>query len=500
MPIGIGDSLGNYKIIARLGNGGMGAVYLAEHPVIGKRVAVKVIHKDLSASKDVIARFFQEARAVTSIGHEHIVEAHDFGQTQDGEYFYVMEHLQGETLATVMAQQRQLDIARACHIARQIASALGAAHERGIMHRDLKPDNVMLIERRGERDFVKLLDFGLAKFFEAGDAAISALTAVGSVVGTPQYMSPEACQSQKQVDHRTDIYALGILLFQMVSGRLPFHSPDTATLLRMQVFDPAPMVRTFAPHVPPALERVIATCLSKSPNERFSSMRELSAMLAQFTNGRSPVATLPPPIRGVGNVAASEPISISASALESVHSTPGVRISSPSKPPSQVAAAAAPVSVPSRTSGTAPAATGAFVEPAAAAGRHPAVNGGQRGARRRMIAGWLTCLAFLGVAAGFWWLRAQEMARQAASLPKRPAPAIASVTLQIATEPSGLQVVGDGKPLGTTPLRITAPVGAVLELTFAGAKLPDGKPLSRSVTASADQSLHLVIAPDLGDG
>ncbi|MBK9070878.1 MAG: protein kinase [Myxococcales bacterium] len=482
MPIGIGDSLGNYKIVSRLGNGGMGAVYLAEHPVIGKRVAVKVIHKDLAASRDVIARFFQEARAVTAIGHEHIVEAHDFGQAPDGEYFYVMEYLQGETLAALMVAQRQVELSRACKIAIQIAGALGAAHERGIMHRDLKPDNVMLIDRRGDRDYVKLLDFGLAKFF---DGNTTGLTAVGSVVGTPQYMSPEACQSQKQVDHRTDIYALGVLLFQMVSGRLPFHSPDTATLLRMQVFDPPPLVRAFAPHVPPALERVIACCLAKSPAERFASMRELAAALVPFTMAaaRPPSTTMPPPLpTGAGGlsgatlsraaapqVRVASPTAISASALESVASERGLVTMTHAR---------------RRT-------TGGEARPSAAPPR--------RRGRKRVIAGWLFFLLFGGAAGGLFWqlqgLRARNLAAVARPLADPP-----SANLHVVTQPSGLRTMVDGKEVGRSPLVINAEVGATITLTFEGEQLPAGVNARRIVHVTADQALHLVIAPDISDG
>src|SRR5262245_39690845 len=198
----------------------MGAVYLAEHPLIGKRVALKVIHRELANNREVVSRFFQEARAVNQIGNEHIVEIHDFGVTPEGDHFYIMEFLEGKTLASLLSKHVALDVVRCLHVGAQMATALGAAHAAGIIHRDLKPDNIMLTHRLGDPDFVKVLDFGLAKMFAGGPSAVK--TAAGVLLGTPQYMSPEACESKVAVDHRTDIYALGILLFQMMTGVLPF--------------------------------------------------------------------------------------------------------------------------------------------------------------------------------------------------------------------------------------------------------------------------------------
>ena len=142
--IASGQSIGSYRILQKIGTGGMGAVYLAEHPLIGKKVALKVIHRELASNKEVVQRFFQEAKAVTKIGNEHIIEIHDFGQTAEGDHFYIMEYLEGQTLAGVLASDRVLDIMRALHIAAQVAAALAAAHAAGVIHRDLKPDNVML--------------------------------------------------------------------------------------------------------------------------------------------------------------------------------------------------------------------------------------------------------------------------------------------------------------------------------------------------------------------
>ncbi|MBL8625683.1 MAG: serine/threonine protein kinase [Myxococcales bacterium] len=261
---------------ARLGVGGMGVVYLAEHPIIGKKVALKVIHRELSANREVIGRFYQEARAVNLIGNEHIVEVHDFGQSPEGDLFFVMEYLDGKTLAQVLTRERILDVRRALHVCAQIADALAAAHTVSIIHRDLKPDNVMLLERSGDPDFVKLLDFGLAKVMSESGA--KNLTAAGVILGTPQYMSPEACESKK-VDHRTDIYALGVLLFQMLCGQVPFDGETMGAVLIKQVSQPPPAPRGLSPLIPPAVEQIILRCLAKAPDARFQSMAELRAAL-----------------------------------------------------------------------------------------------------------------------------------------------------------------------------------------------------------------------------
>jgi serine/threonine-protein kinase len=276
VSIEAGHTIGNYRILQQIGTGGMGAVYLAEHPLIGKKVALKVIHKELSNNREVVSRFFNEARAVNQIGNDHIVEVHDFGQSPEGHYFFLMEYLEGKTLAQVLAAERALNVQRALYIGAQIADALGAAHTAGIIHRDLKPDNVMLIVRLGDPDFVKILDFGLAKMFMGG---AQNLTAAGVVLGTPQYMSPEACESKRDIDHRTDIYATGVLMFQMLCGQLPFDGGSMGEVLVKQVTHAPPAPRALNPHIPPSVEQIILRCLAKAPDARFPTMVALREAL-----------------------------------------------------------------------------------------------------------------------------------------------------------------------------------------------------------------------------
>ncbi|HET9620639.1 MAG TPA: protein kinase, partial [Kofleriaceae bacterium] len=294
--IAAGQSIGNYRILNKIGTGGMGAVYLAEHPLIGKRVALKVIHRELAGNRDVVSRFFQEARSVNKIGNEHIVEIHDFGVTPDGDHFFIMEYLEGRTLASILVREQRLEVMRALHIAAQIAHALAAAHAAGIIHRDLTPDNIMLMTRLGDHDFVKVLDFGLAKVFSASNAV---KTAKGVLLGTPQYMSPEACESKGEIDHRTDIYALGVLMFQMMTGVLPFDGESMGEVLVKQVTALPPVPRGLNPAIPPSVEQILLRCLAKRVDARFATMMQLREALLDpeaYLRGSPPIA----PARSVG--------------------------------------------------------------------------------------------------------------------------------------------------------------------------------------------------------
>src|SRR5262245_37728867 len=185
--IDVGKTIGNYRVTAKLGEGGMGIVYLAEHPVIGKKVALKAIHPELSRNAEVVSRFMTEAKSVNQIGNDHIVDITDFGNTADGEFYFIMEFLQGEALADRLKREYLLPPSRALGIAAQVGDALGASHDHGIIHRDLKPENIYLLNRASNPDFVKVLDFGLAKL-TAGSEKISHKTRTGSVMGTPYYM------------------------------------------------------------------------------------------------------------------------------------------------------------------------------------------------------------------------------------------------------------------------------------------------------------------------
>ncbi|MBW2464204.1 MAG: serine/threonine protein kinase, partial [Deltaproteobacteria bacterium] len=217
---------GRYRIEKQIGEGGMGVVYLATHTVLGKKLALKILRGEMARDEETVKRFMQEAQAATSIGQQNIIDISDFGQLPDGTTYFVMEHLDGMPLTQLIRDGGSLPMADAIRIVRQIAAALGAAHQVGVVHRDLKPDNVFLIKRGGDPYFVKVLDFGIAKV----GGASSKLTKTGMVFGTPHYMAPEQAAGQA-VDRRTDVYALGVMMYEMFTGKVPFDADTFMAIL-----------------------------------------------------------------------------------------------------------------------------------------------------------------------------------------------------------------------------------------------------------------------------
>jgi tRNA A-37 threonylcarbamoyl transferase component Bud32 len=278
-----------YKIESKLGEGGMGVVYLARHKVIDKRVAVKVLRADMAKDKEVLDRFVQEARAASSIGNPHIVDISDFGELPDGSTYFVMEYLEGTPLSQLSENGTLVtDVDRACRIAAQLAEGLAGAHAREIVHRDLKPENVFLVPRGNDKDFVKILDFGIAKVSNAG---ITKLTRAGTVFGTPHYMSPEQAAGAP-IDHRADIYALGVILYELVAGALPFTADNFMGILTQHMYKAPVPIRALvsAPDCPPGVEAIVLKCLSKKPEARYQSMEELAQDLERYLAGDVPQA------------------------------------------------------------------------------------------------------------------------------------------------------------------------------------------------------------------
>ena len=260
-----GTSVGEYTIESKLGQGGMASVYAGVQPVIGKKVAVKVMSRQLCVDPVQIERFVQEARAVNQIGHPNIVDVFAFGALPDGRSYFVMEWLQGETLASRL-RRGLLTAAEAVAIMFQICDGLAAAHDKGIVHRDLKPENIFLVPVRNRRMLVKVLDFGIAKLLGRRDARIDR-TAEGATPGTPSYMSPEQARG-KDVDHRSDIYALGVCAFEMLCGRLPFVGTDAVEILYQHLHAVPPAPSTLRADIPLQLERLIVQMLEKRADRR----------------------------------------------------------------------------------------------------------------------------------------------------------------------------------------------------------------------------------------
>mgnify|MGYP002378775937 FL=1 len=274
----MGEVIGNYEIVSELKRGGMGVVYTARHRTMGQTAVVKKLLPEHTGSADVVDRFFQEAQAAAALDDPGIVRIFDQGVLADGSAYIVMELLQGESLADRLRRVGRLDPAVATTFLRQAARAVAKAHARGIVHRDLKPDNLFIVPdpdvTGGER--IKVLDFGIAKL--AGDARVKTMTAMP--MGTPAYMSPEQWASAGKVDARTDVYAFGIILFEMLAGRLPFEGPGFTEFIDQHRFAPPPALSSVVPALA-AFDAIIARCLAKSADERFASLDELARALTR---------------------------------------------------------------------------------------------------------------------------------------------------------------------------------------------------------------------------
>jgi len=274
-----------YLIVEKLGQGTSGTIYRAEHTTLRKKVAVKILHHQLSQDENAIERFRREATTVGQIENDHILQVLDFGRTDDKRLFFAMEFLEGQTLAAAIFKDGKLPIARAVAIAGQVADALVEAHGLGYVHRDLRPRNIFLITRRGQADFVKLLDFGLAKLILP--SAEQKQTAIGMTFGDARYMSPEQARGEP-IDRRADVYSLGCMLFEMVSGQTPFAGKNTFDVIQKQLDETPPKLRSLRADCPEWLETIVDRALAKHPDGRFVTMTKLVECLRTET---APAAT-----------------------------------------------------------------------------------------------------------------------------------------------------------------------------------------------------------------
>jgi serine/threonine protein kinase len=295
-----GTRLGSYEIRDLLGGGGMASVYRGEHVTIGRTVAIKVLSRVLARTPAVVVRFLQEAKASSKVRHENVVEVTDFGETSDGRPYMVMEYLEGESLAATLRREGALSWERARPMLVQLLAALQAAHERGVIHRDMKPENVFRISRMGSDDFLKVFDFGIAKVLLGDDGnPAKPLTIEGQILGTPAYMSPEQCLGDP-VDARSDLYAVGVIAYEMLTGRPPFEGKETSKLLYDQVYTRVPEMREVLPpgvEIPKRIEGLVRRALEKDREARYATAQEFAeALLAGDTSSSS---GLMPMLRGL---------------------------------------------------------------------------------------------------------------------------------------------------------------------------------------------------------
>ena len=276
----IGESFGSYRLVAELGAGGMGAVWAAEHVLLGSKAAIKVLRTELSQNQSIVQRFFDEARAASRVNHPNIVTVIDFGWQRDVAYL-VMEHLPGTTVTRAIHQAGRVPPVRALWIVRESALAMAAAHAVNIVHRDLKPDNLFLVPDHNGGERLKVLDFGIAKLVGDADQG-HGLTQTGMIMGTPAYMSPEQCRGAGRVDHRTDVYALGCVLFHLLTGRPPFVANTPGDLIALHLTAAPPVPSTVTPGISPELDALVLHCLAKNVDERIQTMRELVARIDEL--------------------------------------------------------------------------------------------------------------------------------------------------------------------------------------------------------------------------
>ncbi|RLB66194.1 MAG: hypothetical protein DRI90_00060, partial [Deltaproteobacteria bacterium] len=288
---------GKYRLVRLLGVGGMGSVYEAEHTLISRRVAVKLLLPQLADVPEMAERFLREARSASEIDHPNIIEVYDVGRSDEGHLFIVMELLEGQSLRELLNEQRRLGLGRAIRIILEVLAGLQAAHQQGTIHRDLKPDNVFLVPGDDDSERVKILDFGISKVKDSG--AEGGLTRTGAVLGTPHYMAPEQAQGEADVDERIDVWAAGVILYEMLSGSRPYSGDSYNRVIAQILIDPVPRLKEVAPAVPAVLAEVVERALAKERDGRYADvaamMRALRAVAEELQSLMCGETVITPP-------------------------------------------------------------------------------------------------------------------------------------------------------------------------------------------------------------
>lgn len=322
-------TIGAYRLVRKIGEGGMGAVYLGEHSLLARKAAIKVLRPSLSADRELVERFFHEARLVSMVSDPGIVQVYDFGYHVDGTAFLVMEFLDGEPMDSCLKRIRRFAVADCLRLAQQICAALDTAHGHGIVHRDLKPGNIFLVSGPGAAggQRIKLLDFGIAKL-STGDPG-QPRTRTGMLMGTPAYMSPEQCRGGEDVDHRSDIYAIACVMFRMLTGWPPFRSKLPGELIAAHLRQPPPRASVLLRDLPASVDDILQRCLQKSPADRFPSVASLGEAIAQARraiDGSGDAARpsdLPGPVRCEPTRLTTSSVTVSCSELTTLHGLSG---------------------------------------------------------------------------------------------------------------------------------------------------------------------------------
>jgi eukaryotic-like serine/threonine-protein kinase len=527
-----GDQIGPYAIVRNLGAGAMGEVYQAHHRHMGRDAAIKVLRAELTEDPEVVSRFFTEARATAAARHRGIVEIFDCDIHRTGRAFIVMEYLRGEDLARRLERAGGIagDLPGVLAIARQIADALGAAHALGIVHRDLKPGNIFLVgPEGGDSPVVKIVDFGIAKLINP-EGPRHDQTRTGRILGTPLYMSPEQARGAKTIDARTDVYALGCVLFEMIAGRPPFERRGPAEVIVAHLQEPAPRLGSVAPGVPAPLDAVVAAMLAKSPDDRPSTMGDVVARLADAA------ALLAPTHVSTQILPGGRPAGGRLTPGPAVPIAPGAEASKPFVPAMPIGPSAAPAAAVSPGAGAGPAArpiAGPASQPAS--GRRAAQvfaraasttlgnsaaelltstdDIAPRPARRNALA--LVSAAVVVVGGIVAWQLGRSTSHSGeptaasaspsatASAPTAPASAVPpppapSVEIEISSQPSGAEVwvADETSARGRTPLAVTVPAGASAVRAVLRA---DGHDVAVVALDPGDpKPLHVVLAPSSG--
>ncbi len=485
-----------YRVESRLAAGGMGEVYRVTHVELGRTFAMKVMRRELSNDPEFVERFKREAIASSRIGQQNIVDITDFGRTADGRFYFVMEYLDGETLTALLRREGALELQRVLYLATQLCRALSAAHRLGVVHRDVKPDNVMVLSRPGQPNFVKVLDFGVAKV--GSGIASGGHTAIGMVVGTPQYMSPEQAAGLP-VDSRSDIYSVGLILYELIAGRPVFQGETPSILMAMHITAPPPPLEPgpLSLPVPAALEALVFRMLEKLPEARPADLDRVLEVIEPLRQhrGDTPAYTFvgPPPAPADVTRVAALPVMELAARDARARQTPSLTALTP---PSLPAAS-------QRATHTRRALPATLAEgPAAAPPEPPASKPARRAAG---LAGVFLAAAFLTGAAVVLALVLMppaadpgpvvvpppapvERSAPAVLAPEPPAPA--PVKLQLQTAPPGAEVFAGDVLVGTTPFTLARPKGATLELRFT---LKGFAAEHRKVAFEEDQVLSLAL-------